>query len=307
MNHIKRKALSILMMQAVGSADTGGSNNAPPPELLDAMPESTRNPDGPVGRSWMDAGKEAADRIIKAEMGVDLAEKTVKTTKRDALKELTELATDQERQTFIAGANLKFLEVKNPIHKKHQNFLADLRRVAKAVEIEGPAKVRLLIDAEGKDYRQMMESIPVRSTQGGGNKGGGAASIVDQAKELAKLDPKALQAAIEAAKTHPSSPETSKTVEGKEGTPATAEGQQEGAPAPRQQQQTTVSEREITSAIAVCHFNAIRGIAEALAKRCALSPAEEDQELGKAIAQFYSERDARPTMTPEPQPAEAQG
>lgn len=245
------------------------TSSAISPETLDAMPSDTRNsvPEG-VGKNYTGHGTEWGQRVLKAEQGIMAAEQTLDQTKKDLLMELALLPDPTHRSQFIGGVDGAFRAVKDPLHKRHQNILADLRRVAALCDTngEGPAIEKL---KQPGGYQKIMESFPRRSNAGGSNQGQGAAAVTRQAAEIAKENPQVLADALKTAQASIQSGQSSTASP----TPN----------APRTSQQPEFTLKQVSDMILSAPAAYIEGMAAALAKRCQMSNEQNHRDLAEAV------------------------
>lgn len=204
-------AVSGCFQQATATGtDTGG--NAPSTETIEAMPNSARNPSGPVGRNWSAYGAEWAGKILQAEQGVVAAGETLQSTKLDGLKEAAKMRTPEDKSGFLSGLDTAFIAADGGKRKSktHQNYMADVRRIMAAVENNSLEFVMDILDGQGT-YQQKMEKVPkTNDGRGGQNRGTGARAAL-QAAQQAHAEGVNVPEALKNAPNVPSQPERSTT------------------------------------------------------------------------------------------------
>ncbi|HEY6021385.1 MAG TPA: hypothetical protein VIY48_16215 [Candidatus Paceibacterota bacterium] len=236
--------------------------NPIPVEVLSAMPESERNPKGPVGKDYSQAGREAGQAIIAAEQGIVVAEMSLVQTKITKMQELTTLS-EVERSTYIGGLDNAFIMADGDKKTKgHQNILADFRRIHFALKVTDPKQIVDTLNGKGT-YAEKMEKIPKASARGGSNQGTGTSAVV--------------KAAVAAAQEH--GPEN--VVVGKAGEAAPlseAPKVPEGKTAPE-----TMARDALVKGIMFAHENDLEAIGAAWANRMKKSTNTDYQNIGATV------------------------
>ncbi len=291
MLNMHKTMLAVALSQAIPSEGTESGNNAPMPEVLAAMPQDSRNPSGPVGRNYSEAGKELAEKILSAEQGVKVAGETLSSTKLDGLKMLVSLPTEENRVQVLTAAAERFIAITGTgkMSKNHNNYMGELRRIATHLRNGTLSQDALMAKLTAKgDYATIVQSIPKVDARGGSNAGTGQKGLAAQVAALVQqVGAGNVQITAKPAETEAqpiAQPQPTIT----QNQPMTGQGKpsQEGAlsKVPAQPPAAHVeSTQEIIQKVSFLNENQIEPVAAALAKRCQMSNSDTYKELGAMI------------------------
>jgi hypothetical protein len=168
--------------EAQGNADTGnpapvdtGTEGTAVQPALEQGKVAMAQPGGPGS----DAGAARGSAILGAEQGIITATETLASTKMDGLVEIAKIEDKGQRIAYIYAIGHAFTQADGGKQvKKHQNYVAELRRVDHNIETRGlEYTMAILNHPEKKGYQERVEMLDKVGNTGGANRGTGAKGV----------------------------------------------------------------------------------------------------------------------------------